>query len=111
MAHGDLHPANLLVSGSGAGTRLAGVVDAGGFGPADPALDLIVPWTLFEAPTRDRMRAALGADDVEWARGAAWAFVQAMGLVWYYVETNPGMSALGRRILERIMSDPVVRAL
>lgn len=103
MAHGDLHPANLLVDRH----RLVGVLDAGGFGPADPALDLIVPWTLFDAPVRDRMRAALGADDIEWVRGAAWAFVQAMGLVWYYVETNPGMSALGRRMLERIMADPL----
>jgi hypothetical protein len=24
-----------------------------------------------------------------WARGMAWAFQQAMGLVWYHVESNP----------------------
>jgi len=107
MAHGDLHPANLLVDDD----RLVGVLDAGGYGAADPALDLIVPWTLFDAPVRDRMRRALGSDDLEWARGAAWAFAQAMGLVWYYIESNPGMSALGRRVLERVMGDPLVRSL
>jgi hypothetical protein len=57
------------------------------------------------------VRAAIGADDIEWGRGAAWAFVQAMGLVWYYQRTNPGMSALGRRMHERVTSDPLVRAL
>jgi len=111
MTHGDLHPANLLVDRPGDAGRLVGVLDAGGYGPADPALDLIVPWTLFEAPARERMRVALGLDDIEWARGAAWAFVQAMGLVAYYVETNPGMSRLGRRMLERILGDPLIRSL
>jgi aminoglycoside phosphotransferase (APT) family kinase protein len=107
MTHGDLHPGNLLVRGD----RLAGVLDAGGFGPADPALDLVAAWHLLDAPGRERMRARLGPDDVEWARGAAWAFAQAMGLVWYYRDSNPGMSALGRSTLGRVMSDPFVAAL
>jgi hypothetical protein len=28
-----------------------------------------------------------------------------MGLVWYYVESNPVMSRMGRRSLERILAD------
>jgi hypothetical protein len=28
-----------------------------------------------------------------------------MGAVWYYVESNPAMSRMGRRTLERIMAD------
>ena len=36
--------------------------------------------------------------------GAAWAFEQAMGAVWYYVDSNPAMSSMGRRTLERIMA-------
>ena len=40
--------------------------------------------------------------DLEWARGSAWAFEQAMGLVWYYAESNPAMSHTGRRTLERL---------
>lgn len=111
MTHGDLHPANLLVERSTGGTRLVGVLDAGGYGPADPALDLIAPWTLFDTTARERIRRTLGVEDAEWGRGAAWAFVQAVGLVAYYAESNPGMSALGRRMLERVMSDPFVRAL
>ena len=50
------------------------------------------------------LRDQLGSDDPEWARGKAWAFEQAMGLVWYYAETNPLMSALGRRTLERLLA-------
>ncbi|TCO49984.1 hypothetical protein EV646_10255 [Kribbella antiqua] len=44
-------------------------------------------------------------DDLEWERGKAWAFAQAMGLVWYYVKSNAAMSRMGRRSLERILAD------
>ncbi|MDX3638449.1 aminoglycoside phosphotransferase family protein [Streptomyces sp. MB09-02B] len=99
MSHGDLIPGNVLV----AGDRLGGVLDTGGFGPADPALDLVGAWHLLRTGPREVLRRALACDDLEWERGRAWAFEQAMGLVWYYVETNPAMSGLGRRTLDRIL--------
>jgi aminoglycoside phosphotransferase (APT) family kinase protein len=99
MTHGDLIPANVLVSGG----RLAGVLDVGGLGPADPALDLVGAWHLLEPRPRRVLRQELGVQDLEWARGMAWAFEQAMGLVWYYADSNPPMSALGRRTLKRIV--------
>ncbi len=102
MSHGDLIPANLLVRGE----RLAGVLDGGGFGPADPALDLVAAWHLLDQNARDLVRTDLGSGDVEWKRGAAWAFQQSMGLVWYYERSNPGMSDLGRSTLQRILDDP-----
>jgi len=101
MSHRDLIPANLLVHGE----RLVGVLDAGSFGPADPALDLVAAWHLLDRDRRDIVRRHLGSGDVEWERGAAWAFQQAMGLVWYYERTNPGMSALGRNTLSRLLGD------
>jgi aminoglycoside phosphotransferase (APT) family kinase protein len=101
MTHGDLIPGNVLVTSG----RLAGIIDVGGLGPADPALDLVCAWHLLEAGPRKVLRADLGCDDVEWARGRAWAFEQAMGLVWYYRETNPIMSQVGRRTLDRILAD------
>lgn len=100
MTHGDLIPGNVLVGGG----RLTGVIDVGGLGPADPALDLVGAWHLLEANPRRALRAVLGCDDLEWERGKAWAFQQAMGLVWYYAETNPTMGLLGRRTLDRIMA-------
>jgi aminoglycoside phosphotransferase (APT) family kinase protein len=99
MCHGDLIPANVLLADG----RLAGVLDCGGFGPADPALDLIAGWHLLDDEPRARFRAMLQADDLEWARSKAWAFEQSMGAVWYYAETNPAMSAMGRRTLRRIL--------
>lgn len=101
MSHCDLIPPNLLF----AEERLVGVLDVGGLGAADPALDLVSAWHLFEAAPRRVLRDRLGSDDAEWERGRAWAFEQAMGVVWYYVQSNPAMSAGCRRTLERIVSD------
>jgi aminoglycoside phosphotransferase (APT) family kinase protein len=99
MCHRDLTPPNVLVADG----RLTGLLDGGGFGPADPALDLVAGWHLLDDGRRQVFRAALGCSDVQWSRGAAWAFEQAMGLVWYYVDSNPTMSRWGRRTLDRIV--------
>jgi len=101
MSHRDLIPGNVLVAGG----RLAGILDVGDLGPADPALDLVAAWHLLEAGPRQVLRDDLGCDDLDWERGKAWAFEQAMGLVWYYVDSNPAMSRMGRRTLERIEAD------
>jgi aminoglycoside phosphotransferase (APT) family kinase protein len=99
MTHGDLTPLNLLVEGG----RLAGVLDAGDFGPADPALDLVCAWHLLEEGPRGVLRNELGCDDAEWERGMAWAFAQAMGLPWYYNRSNPVMAEMGVTTLGRIL--------
>jgi aminoglycoside phosphotransferase (APT) family kinase protein len=101
MTHGDLIPGNVLVADG----RLVGVIDVGGAGPADPALDLVGAWHLLEAGPRAVLRADLRCGDVEWARGAAWALEQAMGVVWYYVESNPAMHRMGRRTVQRLLRD------
>lgn len=101
MSHCDLVPGNLLVTDG----RLAGVLDVGEFGPADPALDLVIAWHGLQTGPRQVFRTALGCDDLEWARGVAWAFEQALGVVWYYAQSNPTVSAMGRRTLARIAED------
>jgi aminoglycoside phosphotransferase (APT) family kinase protein len=98
MCHGDLIPPNVLVRGG----RLAGVLDTGGFAAADPALDLVSAWHLLDDDPRAVLREGLGCGDVQWRRGMAWAFQQAMGLVWYYAQSNPTMSRCGRRTLQRL---------
>jgi aminoglycoside phosphotransferase (APT) family kinase protein len=98
MTHGDLIPGNVLVADG----RLAGVLDVGGLGPTDPALELVSAWHLLETEPRRVLREDLGCGELEWERGRAWAFQQAMGLVWYYEHTNPAMSRMGRRTLERL---------
>jgi aminoglycoside phosphotransferase (APT) family kinase protein len=106
MCHGDLTPPNILVRNG----RLAGVLDGGGFAAADPALDLVGAWHLLDDVQRDVLREALGCSEVQWSRGKAWALEQAMGLVWYYAESNPTMSRWGRRTLERLIGDGPSRA-
>jgi aminoglycoside phosphotransferase (APT) family kinase protein len=85
MTHGDLMPGNVLVDAG----RLVGVIDVGGLGPADPALDLVCAWHLFDQVARQELRRALDCDDLQWERGKAWAFEQAMGVVWGYAQSNP----------------------
>lgn len=99
MNHHDLVPGNVLVADG----HLAGVIDVGSLSPADPALDLVGAWHLLETGPRQILREDLGCDDQEWARGQAWAFAQAMGLVWYYVTSNPTMALVGRRTLDRLV--------
>jgi hypothetical protein len=50
------------------------------------------------------LRRACAVDDLQWERGRAWAFVQAVGLVEYYLRSNPPMSRLGCRTLERLVA-------
>ena len=101
MSHGDLIPGNVLVADG----RLAGILDVGGLGPADPALELVGAWHLLETGPREILRRELGSDDLEWERGKAWAFEQAMGVGWYYQHTNPAMSTMGLRTLARLLDD------
>lgn len=103
MTHGDLTPGNVLVADG----RLTGVLDVGSLGPADAALDLVCAWHLLDAGPRERLRTALDCDDLEWRRGKAWAFAQAMGAAWYYRESNLAMSTMGTTTLERLLSEGV----
>lgn len=100
MSHGDLTPSNVLV-GDG---RLVGVLDCGGFGPADPALDLIAGWHLLDDERRAVFRDALAPTDLDWERSKAWAFEQSMGTVWYYASSNPPLATMGHRTLARILA-------
>lgn len=100
MSHRDLTPPNVVVRNG----RLVGLLDGGSYGPADPALDMVGAWHLLDAPRRALLRAELNSSQVQWNRGMAWAFQQAMGLVWYYAESNPTMSQWGRRTIDRILA-------
>ena len=63
---------NLLVAPDGS---LAGVIDFGALGVGDRSVDLLYAWSMFEAPAREVLREAAGADDATWARARAWSFV------------------------------------
>jgi len=98
MTHGDLIGGNLLVAEG----RLVGVLDHNSYGAADPSVDLVVAWHVLEAGPRSVFREELRCTPLAWERGKAWAFQQAMGLVWYYETTNRTLSRMGRRTLARL---------
>jgi aminoglycoside phosphotransferase (APT) family kinase protein len=85
------------------GDRLVGVLDTGGFQAADPALDLVAAWHFFTDTPREQMRRALDSSDLQWERGAAWAFQQAAGAYWYYRRSNSALALMGSTTLARLV--------
>lgn len=66
--HGDFYPKNLLVRDG----RLCAVIDFGLTGVGDPACDMAIAWTLFDAEHRELFRSRLALDDATWLRGMGW---------------------------------------
>lgn len=75
--HGDLLAGNLLVDDR---NRLTGVIDFGGLGRGDPAVEVRPGWSLFDARARAAYREALGFDEATWIRG--WAWQLSVALYW-----------------------------
>jgi aminoglycoside phosphotransferase (APT) family kinase protein len=100
-AHGDLSPGNVLVRDG----RLAAVIDFGGVGVGDPAVDLIVAWNLLPASARATFRKAVGADDAEWARGRGWALSISLIQLPFYWDTNPVLAENSRHVIAEILAE------
>ncbi|MFI7017410.1 aminoglycoside phosphotransferase family protein [Streptomyces sp. NPDC050164] len=100
-AHGDLMAGKLLVRDG----RLTGVIDYGTVGVGDRAVDLISAWCLLPAEVRGVFRAAVGAEDAEWARGRGWALSIAVIALPYYWETNPPVAANSRHVIGEIVAE------
>ncbi|MCR6689980.1 aminoglycoside phosphotransferase family protein [Cellulomonas sp.] len=99
--HRDLAPGNLLLTHG----RLTGVVDAGGFGRADPAFDLGVAWNLLPASARPVLRHGVGADDATWIRARAHALAQALVQLPYYRDRNPALAANARHVIREVLAE------
>ncbi|MCX4767523.1 aminoglycoside phosphotransferase family protein [Streptomyces sp. NBC_01275] len=100
-AHGDLSPGNVLVEDG----ELTAVIDFGGVGVGDPAVDLIPAWNLLPASARGTFREAVGADDAEWARGRGWALSISLIQLPYYWETNPPLAENSRHVIKEILAE------
>lgn len=84
--HSDVVAENILVDARG---HIAAILDFGGMGLGDPAIDLHGAWEIFDADDRARFRQRLAADDAEWLRGRAWALAVPAMTYSYYWPTMP----------------------
>jgi len=100
-SHGDLIPTNLLVKQG----QLSAVIDFGEIGAGDPACDLVAAWSVLTAETREIFRSNLRVDDATWARGRGWALSQALIIVPYYRNTNPGLAAVAMDMINEVLAD------
>lgn len=101
FVHGDLIPGNVLLTDR----RLSAVIDWGGAGIGDAALDLVPAWAILDRGGREVFRAATGATDSAWLRGRAFALEQAVGGVLYYRPRGHTLGAVMQRSLDSILAD------
>ena len=99
--HADLSPLNLLVRHR----RLTAIIDFGGLGLGDPAIDMLPAWEWLTAPTRGLFRAETRADDATWARGRGWGLGLGLGAANFYRHSNPAVAAIGRHAISEAITD------
>jgi aminoglycoside phosphotransferase (APT) family kinase protein len=98
--HGDLAYLNLLAQDG----KLTAVIDWGTSGVGDPAIDMIIAWSLFPPDARNAYRDALRVDDATWERGKAWALTGIFAIP-YYRDTNPVLVANAITAIEAVLAD------
>lgn len=99
--HGDIHAGNLLMKNG----NIIAVLDFGLMGVGDPAVDLIVNWSLLTKTSRERFRYIMEADDDTWYRGRSWAFSTALIAFSYYRRSNSFMTEMSKRVISEVLSD------
>ncbi len=108
--HGDLHPANVVVSDG----TLCGIVDFGELFAGDPAADLAAAWVLLPAGTADRFFAAYAqADEATVRRARGLAVLKSLFLMLMGQNGDRGLPGgkpawgpAGRAALDRVLRDP-----
>ena len=99
--HADLDRRNVLVRDG----RFAAVLDWGGMGSADPAVDVMVAWKLVAREERERFRLLAAVADTTWLRAQGWALSQALIALGYYtLETNPILVREAERWLAEVLA-------
>ncbi len=97
--HGDLQAGNMLVQED----QLTSIIDFGGLGVGDPAVDLLPAWNLFDHVAREIYRDTLKVDDATWARGRGWALSVALIALPYYLHTNAEIVANSHHVIEELL--------
>jgi aminoglycoside phosphotransferase (APT) family kinase protein len=100
--HADLDARNVVARDD----HLSGVLDWGGAGVGDPAVDVMAAWKLVADEDRESFRAALEVDDATWLRAKGWAVSQSLIALGYYTpETNPALVREAKRWLRALLPD------
>jgi aminoglycoside phosphotransferase (APT) family kinase protein len=99
--HGDLVPDNMLLNGA----RLSAVIDWGGLGVGDPAIELLPAWNLFRGASREAYREALGFDEATWARGRGLALSTSIVALPYYINSIPIRAKRAIDVIREVLAD------
>jgi aminoglycoside phosphotransferase (APT) family kinase protein len=100
--HGDLLPGNILIKNK----RLSSVIDFSDMGMGDPAVDLIIAWSLLNSSARKIFKENLtNIDNDTWERGKGWALSIALIILPYYKDSNPILTSVAKRIIANILSE------
>ncbi len=99
--HGDLVPDNMLLSEG----KLSAVIDWGGLGVGDPAIELLPAWNLFRGASREAYREALGLDDATWTRGRGLALSTSIVALPYYINTLPVRAKRAIEVIREVLAD------
>ncbi len=99
--HGDLKAGNLLIHDS----RLVSVIDWGGVGVGDPALDLTPAWLSLHPEARAAFREAAGLDDAAWRRGRGWALTISLRELPYYWDRSPELAEGARGAITAVLEE------
>ena len=106
--HGDLHPANVVISNG----TLAGVIDFGELCAGDPATDIAAAWLVLPAGAAARFFDAYAiADDATVRRARGWAVLRSLSLIGIGQAHEQGLpggqptwGSAGRTALERVLA-------
>ena len=97
--HGDLHPANTLVTDG----TLAAVIDFGDLCGGDPATDLAGAWMMLPAAVMEIFNRAYGGVDADLERRSlGWAIIFGLILLEIGLRDRPTYGDVGRSTLDRV---------
>ena len=101
LFHGDVSAGNLLIENG----QLCAVIDFGGMSVGDPACDMAIAWTYFDADQRAVFRRKLAVDEHIWARGKGWALWKGLILLAGLIKSNEVETRAAPRAIEQLLND------
>jgi aminoglycoside phosphotransferase (APT) family kinase protein len=105
--HGDMAPSNLIVQGG----ELVAVIDFGCAAVGDPACDLVVAWTFFDAAERNLFQSEIALDDDTWDRARGWALWKALRVLVHEANGEGAATDAARRFGWRVRPDALLEEL